>query len=113
MARTFKKDVYHAQLANTKTVLFTVGTGNQYNVRSISLCNINTTDEKVVLYYNNGTNDLILWSPYLSGSATVSETASFEYSEGSFTMSAGDTISGSTDTATKVTCTIMIEEEIG
>lgn len=107
---TFKsKDYYHAQLPDSKGTLITAGSNNTVHIRSIQLHNINTSNEQPTIYYNNGTNDLIELKPIVK----PNETKLIEYKRGSFILSAANVMAGLTDTASKVTCTIMGEEEIG
>jgi hypothetical protein len=104
-----QKDYYHAQLPNSKATLITAGATNKISIRSIHLCNTNTFNETPTIHYNNGTNDLIIFKPVVK----PNETKQIEFACGSLVLSPSHTISGSTNTASKVTCTIMGEEKIG
>jgi len=107
---TFAPKKYsHTQLADTKTALVTAGSNNTIHIRSIQLHNTNTSNEDAIIYLNDGTSDLIIHKITIK----PNETVLIEYSRGSMILAPTDIISGLTDTASKVTCTVTGEEAIG
>ncbi len=106
MATFTRKKLAHIQLANSKGDVYDPGTSIGL-VHTIILFNSNTTAETVVLNYHDGTNEYAILTKSLAANETLFITIPGE----GLVVDASSKLTGSTTTASKVTCTITGTEE--
>lgn len=101
-----RKVLYFGQLANAKADIYSPSSADGL-IHNITLHNINTTSENVVLYYHDGANEYIIYNIDIA----QDETILLDFiGEGFYVEDAGK-ITGSTTVAAKVTIKIDGTEE--
>ncbi len=107
MATYTTKKLAFIQLANSKGDIYDPPASTKGLVHNIILHNTNTTSETVVINLHDGTNEYQIYKVLL----IANETLQFSYQNEGLVVDANSKLTGSTTTASKVTCLISGSEE--
>ena len=107
MALTAKKLAF-IQLPSSKGDVYDPPAATIALVHNLILHNTNTTDETIILYLHDGTNEYQIWKCVLSSG----ETLIIDFKGEGLVVDAASKITGSTTTASKVTILLTGFEEV-
>lgn len=107
MATYTTKKLAFVQLASSKGDIYDPPASTKGLVHNILIHNTNTTSETVVLYLHDGTNEYKIFNM----SVAANETIQLAFQNEGLVVDANSKITGSTTTASKVTCLISGSEE--